>query len=211
MSAADPAQAVDGGGAVVSGTQGYGENAAALAEQYESIAFADVHRDVEHLIPATPSRIADIGAGSGRDAAALARMGHQVVAAEPTPELRREGQRRHALPNLEWVDDALPELAGLQGREFDVIMLTAVWMHLDEHERARGMAALAALLAPGGQILMSLRHGPVPPGRRMFDVSAEETIALAAGHGLSAHHLVRREDMLDRADVNWSFLGLKRG
>ncbi|WP_459694164.1 methyltransferase domain-containing protein, partial [Achromobacter xylosoxidans] len=96
--------------------------------------------------------------------AALARMGHQVVAAEPTPELRREGQRRHALPNLEWVDDALPELAGLQGREFDVIMLTAVWMHLDAHERARGMAALAALLAPGGQILMSLRHGPVPPG-----------------------------------------------
>ncbi|CAB3924915.1 hypothetical protein LMG3410_05788 [Achromobacter aegrifaciens] len=26
------------------GTQGYGENAAALADQYESIAFADVHR-----------------------------------------------------------------------------------------------------------------------------------------------------------------------
>ena len=56
-----------------------------------------------------------------------------------------------------------------------------------------------------------MRHGPVPPGRRMFDVSAEETIALAAGHGLSAHHLVTREDMLDRADVHWSFLGLKRG
>ena len=57
----------------------------------------------------------------------------------------------------------------------------------------------------------TMRHGPVPPGRRMFDVSAEETIALAAGHGLSAHHLVTREDMLDRADVHWSFLGLKRG
>src|SRR5690606_33236915 len=80
-----------------SGTQGYGENAAALADQYESIAFADVHRDVIHLIPAAPARVADIGAGSGRDAAALARMGHAVVAAEPTPELRREGQRRHAL------------------------------------------------------------------------------------------------------------------
>ncbi|MCH3719072.1 hypothetical protein LZB68_08320, partial [Campylobacter lari] len=81
----------------------------------------------------------------------------------------------------EWVDDALPDLDGLRGRAFDVIMLTAVWMHLDADERARGMAALAALLAPGGQILMSLRHGPVPSGRRMFDVSADETIALAAG------------------------------
>ncbi|WP_447920695.1 class I SAM-dependent methyltransferase [Achromobacter aegrifaciens] len=195
------------------GTQGYGENAAALADQYESIAFADVHRDVVHLIPAAPSRIADIGAGSGRDAAALARMGHAVVAAEPTPELRLEGQRRHALPNLEWVDDALPDLAGLrqQGRVFDVIMLTAVWMHLDADERRLGMQALAALLAPQGQILMSLRHGPVPPGRRMFDVSAQETMALAAGHGLTSHHLSAREDMLDRADVRWSFLGLRRG
>ncbi|CAB5511998.1 hypothetical protein LMG26857_01287 [Achromobacter anxifer] len=196
----------------VSGTAGYGENAQALADQYESIAFAEVHRDVAHLIPAAPARIADIGAGSGRDAAALARMGHAVVAAEPTPELRQQGQRRHALPNLEWVDDALPDLALLrgQGRAFDVIMLTAVWMHLDADERRLGMQALAALLAPQGQILMSLRHGPVPPGRRMFDVSAQETIALAAGHGLSSHHLSSREDMLDRADVRWSFLGLRR-
>ncbi|CAB3903792.1 class I SAM-dependent methyltransferase [Achromobacter anxifer] len=196
----------------VSGTAGYGENAQALADQYESIAFADVHRDVAHLIPEAPARIADIGAGSGRDAAALARMGHAVVAAEPTAELRQEGVRRHALPNLEWVDDALPDLALLrgQGRAFDVIMLTAVWMHLDADERRLGMQALAALLAPQGQILMSLRHGPVPPGRRMFDVSAQETIALAAGHGLSSHHLSSREDMLDRADVRWSFLGLRR-
>ncbi|MDT4820795.1 class I SAM-dependent methyltransferase [Achromobacter agilis] len=198
---------------VASGTQGYGENAAALADQYESIAFADVHRDVIHLMPAAPARVADIGAGSGRDAAALARMGHAVVAAEPTPELRLEGQRRHTLPNLEWVDDALPDLSGLrgQGREFDLIMLTAVWMHLDADERRLGMEALASLLAPGGQILMSLRHGPVPPGRRMFDVSAQETIELAAAHGLSSHHLAEREDMLDRADVRWSFLGLRRG
>ncbi|CAB3638891.1 class I SAM-dependent methyltransferase [Achromobacter pestifer] len=198
--------------AQTSGTEGYGENAAALADQYESIAFADVHRDVMHLIPPAPARIADIGAGSGRDAAALVRMGHLVVAAEPTPELRREGQRRHTLANLEWVDDALPDLDGLRarGREFDVIMLTAVWMHLDADERARGMASLAALLAPQGRILMSLRHGPVPAGRRMFDVSAEETLALAARHGLATLHQNSREDMLDRADVRWSFLGLQR-
>lgn len=200
-------------GDAVAGTQGYGENAAALADQYESIAFADVHRDVAHLIPPAPARIADIGAGSGRDAAALARMGHAVVAAEPTPELRQEGQRRHALPNLVWTDDALPGLSGLreQGRQFDVIMLTAVWMHLDAAERTESMASLAALLAPQGRILMSLRHGPVPAGRRMFNVSAEETIALAAAHGLSRLHLSTREDMLDRADVHWSFLGLQRG
>lgn len=51
----------------------------------------------------------------------------------------------------------------------------------------------------------------MPPGRRMFEVSAQETIALAVEHGLSSHHLAEREDMLDRADVRWSFLGLRRG
>ena len=47
----------------VPGPAGYGPQAAALATQYESIAFADVHRDVLHLFPQRPSRVLDIGAG----------------------------------------------------------------------------------------------------------------------------------------------------
>jgi protein-L-isoaspartate O-methyltransferase len=58
----------------VSGTEGYAESADALAGRYESISFADVHRQILHLIPRTSSRILDIGAGTGRDAAALARL-----------------------------------------------------------------------------------------------------------------------------------------
>jgi len=76
-----------------SGTEGYGETADALAKHYESVSFADVHREILHLIPATPSRALDVGAGTGRDAAALAALGHAVVAVEPTPELRAHGQR----------------------------------------------------------------------------------------------------------------------
>jgi hypothetical protein len=59
---------------------------------------------------------------------------------------------------------------GARGEEFDVVMLTAVWMHLD---------ALQSRQAMPGIVIISLRHGPVPPGRHMFGVSAEETIALA--------------------------------
>ena len=92
---------------------------------------------------------------------------------------------------------------------YDLILLTAVWMHLDVAERGTAMQALAALLAARGQIVMSLRHGPVPEGRRMFDVSADETIALAATHGLGVCHRSEREDMLERRDVSWSFLGFQ--
>jgi len=80
-------------------------------------------------------------------------------------------------------------------------------MHLDEQELGTAMQALAALLAEGGQLVMSLRHGPVPEGRRMFDVSAEETIVLAAAHSLTVCHHGEREDMLGCEGVRWSFLG----
>ena len=63
-------------------------------------------------------------------------------------------------------------------------MLTAVWMHLDPAARQAAMPRVARLLRPGGRLVLSLRHGPVPTGRRMFEVGAEETIALAAAAGL---------------------------
>ncbi|WP_169338969.1 class I SAM-dependent methyltransferase [Ralstonia insidiosa] len=194
------------------GTAGYGSRATELAAQYESITFEAVHRDVIHLFPQHDADVLDIGAGSGRDAAALAARGHRVVAVEPTLELRQEGKRLHPLPNLEWVDDHLPLLQVMRSsaRRFDLILLTAVWMHLDEAERKAAMSAVAGLVRAGGVIVMSLRHGPVPEGRRMFDVSADETIALGQQDGLQEHHRSTREDMLGRGDVTWSFLALKR-
>ncbi len=192
-------------------TDGYASDAKTLAAQYESIRFEDTHRDVMHLFPAPPARVLDIGAGSGRDAAALARCGYRVSAAEPTAALRAEGQRLHAGAAIDWTDDGLPDLPVLtaRGTRFDLILLTAVWMHLDAAERAAAMPRLAALLAPGGRIVMTLRHGPVPPGRRMFEVGADETIRLAAGSGLRILHRGRRADTLGRADIGWTVLAFE--
>lgn len=200
------------GNAAIPGTAGYGAHAAALAAQYESIRFADVHAALLHLYPTAPSRVLDIGAGSGRDAAALACAGHRVVAAEPTAALRREGQRIHAGVPIEWVDDHLPALAGLRasGRRFNLVLLTAVWMHLDASERTTALPHVTELMAPGALLAMSLRHGPIPTGRRMFDVSAEETITLAAQHGLALVHHGGRDDAQRRADVQWSVLALRK-
>lgn len=194
------------------GTQGYAENAKALATQYESITFADVHRDVLHLFPSRPARILDIGAGSGRDAAALAAQGHSVIAVEPTDALRNEGRQLHAGKAIEWIDDQLPNLSKItsRGGRFDLILLTAVWMHLDEEERRRAMASLADLLEPKGRLSLSLRHGPIPAGRRMFDVSGDETVSLAAEFGLNTVLVIDREDMLGRSDVRWSFVVLEK-
>ena len=202
------------------GTAGYAETAATLAQQYESITFEQVHSDALHLIPAVPCLILDIGAGTGRDAAALAKQGHTVTAAEPTAELRTEGMQIHAdIPpsrsggSLRWIDDALPDLPVLsaEDKRYDLLFLTAVWMHLPEVDRRRAMSRIAALLAPHGRIIMSLRHGPVPAGRTMYDVSGEETITLAAANGLSCILQTQRQDMLGREGVRWTFLCFELG
>lgn len=192
------------------GTQGYREEAASLVPRYEGLRFEDVQREVIHLFPAPPAQVLDVGAGTGRDAAALARAGHRVTAVEPTPELREAGRRLHPGLGLTWLDDGLPELARVSrpAGGFDLILLTAVWMHLDAAARALAMARLAGLVAPTGLMTISLRHGPVPPGRRMFDVSAAETGALAERRGLRLVHESEREDILGRNDVTWTYLAL---
>jgi len=58
------------------------------------MSFADLHSDVARLLPKAPAFILDVGAGSGRDAASLAEMGHSIAAVEPVDELRNCGSTR---------------------------------------------------------------------------------------------------------------------
>jgi SAM-dependent methyltransferase len=197
--------------APVSGTEGYADEAAELFRRYEGIPAADAHRAVLHLIPAAPSSILDIGSGTGRDAAWFAGSGHRVVAVEPTDALRLPAMTLHPSPLIEWLNDSLPELASLRtrGASFDVVMLTAVWMHLDAQQRRRAMPNLAALVRDGGTVIMKIRHGPVPAGRRMFEIPAEETIELARMQGLHPVLNLRAESSQQAnyvAGVTWTNL-----
>ena len=83
----------------VSGTEGYEDSAESLIEQWQDISFAEHREPITHLIPTRPACILDVGAGIGTDAAALAAMGHTVVAVEPVDALRVAGSRKHPPPD----------------------------------------------------------------------------------------------------------------
>jgi len=198
---------------VLSSTAGYDSNAEALVKQYESSPFEEVYDKIMHLFPSKPAHILDIGSGSGRDAAFLSQHGHFVVAVEPAKEMRERAQAIHSDVCVTWVDDSLPGLNLLQGKlagPYDFILCAAVWMHFEEQEREASMKRVSELLVPDGRFLLSLRHGPIPAGRKMFSVTVQETILVAVRNGLTLTEQFTRPDHRGRADVSWTFVCLDK-
>lgn len=195
--------------------EGYASDAASLISRFESLSSADVLAPVLDLLPARASRILEIGAGTGRDAAWLTDRGHQVVAAEPVQALRQAGMAIHAAQNITWIDDRLPELESLQrrGEAYDLILLVAVWQHLKPEQQRPAFSALAAMIAPSGRLIMSLRHGPGSPTRPCYPARQHEIMdgAEAAGLSLVASRPAASVQQGNReAGISWTWLCFDR-
>jgi hypothetical protein len=88
--------------------------------------------------------------------------------------------------------------------------MTAVWMHLDERERSHALPRVAELLAQKGRIFMTVRKGPVPVGRRMFEVSIDSLVLDAQALGLTLLRRYDFPDMLGRREVSWTMLAFEK-
>jgi len=176
-----------------------------MADTYESLDFKVTHGWLLDILPAGRGLILDVGAGSGRDAAALADMGYEVVAVEPSSSMLREGAMRHADTRIRWLDDRLPALDATHrtGLAFDLILLSGVWQHVSPADRPRAFRKLVRLLKPGGVLAITLRMGAAAPEREMYQVSQAEIESLARGHGAFVERCVEAEDSLGRSDVHW--------
>ncbi|MBC9246665.1 methyltransferase domain-containing protein [Paracoccus sp. 11-3] len=191
----------------------YQANAERLAQQYELIAPDALYRPVADLLPPV-GRMADIGAGSGRDAAWFSAQGYHVTAVEPVAGLREAGLRYHADTRIAWLDDQLPKLLRLRAlAPFALVTMAAVWHHVPAAERNAAMASLAAILAPAGRAIMSLRQGPVDPARGLFDADADQAVILAAQYGLSLigrRTVPSSQSHNQHTDITWTWLVLQR-
>ncbi len=207
----------------------YNLNAQEVSAQYLSKSFEQVHQNWIHLLPATlnkpNARILDVGGGSGRDAKYFAKQLQtihdsknisdsseskgQVFAIEPAKELAKWGEQTTKGLGVKWLQDTLPALENTTKLEisFDLILLSAVWMHIPPSDRARAFRKLTNLLKPGGQLVISLRHGHSDEERKnrnMFDVSAGELKKLASEHGLFVKLETELDkDQLGRGHVSW--------
>ncbi|RJG46198.1 class I SAM-dependent methyltransferase [Mesorhizobium sp. DCY119] len=185
----------------------YDRHAEELADSYEGISFENTHPALASMLAGKPPmRILDVGAGTGRDAAALAQLGHHVVAVDPSANMLKLAQTLHRDTRIEWLSDALPGLNKVRGEPFDIVLLSAVWMHIPPSERAQALRRISALITPSGKIYISLRMGPGDPARGIWPVSSDEVDRLAATQGLTMTNLGAQPDLLGRAEVYWETL-----
>ena len=189
----------------------YEANAVSAAARFESHSAATLNGWLTDLLPKSPAVIMDVGAGSGRDAAWLASLGHEVLAVEPSAAMRAEARRLHPQENLRWIDGRLPDMAVpiRAGLSADAILLSAVWMHVRPADRPRAFRKLVSLLRPGGLLAMTLRNGPAEPGRGMHPVSLPEIERFAGDHGLAIVRVHREPDRQGRSDPSWICVAMR--
>lgn len=132
---------------------------------YDAAAPAFVERWLSEKAPADmyalfreffrPGLTADIGSGSGRDAAWLTANGYQAVGYDPSDALLAQARAR--FPRVEFRKAALPELAGIPAQHFDNVVCETVIMHLPAEEIGPAVARMLEILKPGGTIYLSFR------------------------------------------------------
>lgn len=189
----------------------YEANSETVAARYEGARTDAVHGWLLDLLPKTQATILDVGAGSGRDAAWLAEQGHEVVAVEPSPNMQAAAKRLHPGDRIHWINDSLPTLTAVTraGLSFDLILLSAVWMHVPAGDRPRAFRKLVNLLKPGGLIAITLRHGPAEPDRAIHPVSLTELEGLVRNHGAFIERSIEAGDQLGREDVRWTQVAIR--
>jgi len=198
----------------------YADNADDMAARFEAIECPYLDDLARHF--RAGCRVLDIGAGSGRDAAALLARGYDVRGVEPVSGLRARAEVDH--PELAGrlhaghLPDALPSVAELGG-PFEGVLLSAILQHLPVAHIPAAASAVTALVAPRGRVLMivpATRTGIDPDrlrdrgGRLFTGVTADELSAAFGAAGLDEIERTVRPDVKERPGHTWVRLCVER-
>jgi demethylmenaquinone methyltransferase / 2-methoxy-6-polyprenyl-1,4-benzoquinol methylase len=111
------------------------------------------------VAPRRGQRILDLAAGTGASSVALARSGARVVAADFSPGMIAEGERRHGgIPNLTFVQADATALPFDEG-EFDTVTMSFGLRNV--HDPKKALRELLRVTKPGGRLVVcEFSHPP---------------------------------------------------
>jgi SAM-dependent methyltransferase len=135
-------------------TLGANEQGAACTDDWEDQSVpADMYALIDEFF--CPGPTADVGCGSGRDAAWLAAHGFQTTGYDPSPTLLAEARSRH--PDVEFALAGLPELEGVPREHFANVLCDTGILQTPPDQVPDAVRTLLAVLAPEGTLYLSWR------------------------------------------------------
>ncbi|MGB4136585.1 MAG: class I SAM-dependent methyltransferase [Microbacterium sp.] len=118
------------------------------------------------VAPKKGERILDLGAGTASSSASLAASGADVVAADFSPGMLAEGERRHGgIPNLTFVQADATDLP-FGDDEFDAVTMSYSLRNVQDPKKA--LAELFRVTRPGGRVVINEFSTPPKPLFRGF-------------------------------------------
>ena len=132
----------------------YDRDAKGFADDWESQPPpVDLHAVVRQFF--IPGQTADIGCGSGRDAAWLNANGYPAEGFDASEGLLAEARERH--PQIQFSTAVLPGLDGIVEGGFANVLCETVIIHLEPEAVTPAVERLLAILVPGGILYLSWR------------------------------------------------------
>jgi SAM-dependent methyltransferase len=181
------------------------------------------YEETESPLKDLPSRLypegtlaLDIGCGSGRDAAFLNSRGCKTVGIDPSRPLLLAAGRLHPEIAGNLYPGFLPD--GLEGaaehKPYDLILLSAVIMHIPDDDLAPSIEALRNLAHSASRLIIS--HCPRREGLdreqrdgkgRLFRLRSSALIeALCSRYGFALKERLIQQDSLGRSSLQWEVL-----
>ncbi len=191
----------------------YRSHAASLLRQYEMVGFPTVHADLLPFISNRRGAALDVGCGSGRDAAWLAANGWSVVAVDPSREMLEGAARLHDGLGITWIEDGLPRLKSTLalGYLFDLILVSAVWMHVPGEYRNDAVGSIASLAGDRALVNLTIRSGSADPDRGFFETDLPSVISQFQMHGFRPVAQSKDSDAFDRPGTSWEKVTFEKG
>ena len=82
-------------------------------------------------------------------------------------------------------------------------------MHVAPEQRVSAFETLTQLLEPKGVLAITLRCGPAPAERAMYEVTEQEVRQLADRFGVKVLRCVTAPDQSGRSEISWIQMALQ--
>ncbi|HEX5448001.1 MAG TPA: class I SAM-dependent methyltransferase [Candidatus Saccharimonadales bacterium] len=132
----------------------YDEHAEVWAAKYQDDKFyADEYQKFHGYLPS--GKVIDIGAGSGRDAEALTKLGYGYVGVDISTSLLEIAQKR--VPGAKFINQSVYDLSFSE--KFDGFWCTATLLHIPQSRIKEALEAIKSVLKPGAVGFITIKDG----------------------------------------------------